>query len=305
MKKTIGILLFLLIIIVVLLPYLQSYFSPDYHYVSFSSTAELQEYLSYNSSKIPLVAAHRGGPMAGYPENAISTFQHSLSSAPCLIECDVRKTSDGHLILMHDDSLHRTTTGTGRVSEYTLSQLKILQLKDPLGKITEYRIPTLVEAVEWARDKAILELDIKGNIEPSEIFSRMSSLDALAFTVVITYTNDQVTEYMKVHPELMISASAHTVEGVHRILNTGIDTRRLLVFTGVTEPDTAVYSLLHQLGIRAILGTMHNIDRAAEKRGVGVYMEVLERGADILATDNVPLAAKAIENFVQNKKVYQ
>ena len=271
--------------------------SPEYHTVQFSSVQELQEYLQYAPEKKPLVGAHRGGPMPGYPENAIETFQHSLEYAPCLIECDVRKTADGHLVMMHDETLDRTTTGKGRVSDFTLAELKELRLKDTNGRLTHFRIPTFEEVLRWAVGRAILEIDVKKGVTPQEILQHVLKSGALPYVVVITYNLEQLRTYAALHPDLMISASAHTVEGVNRILATGVNPRRLLVFVGVTEPERDVYRLLHRHGIRAILGTMHNIDHAAEKRGVRVYLKVLENGADVLATDNVPLAAQAIELF--------
>ncbi len=304
MKKTIGIILLILIIILILLPFLKSYFKPDYHYVQFKDVFELQDYLKYLPSREPLIGAHRGGPMPGYPENCLAAFQNSLKYAPCLIECDVRISGDDQLIMLHDDTLGRTTTGSGAVSNFTLKELEQLSLKDIRGEVTDYKIPTLSNVLDWAVGKAIVELDIKQGIEPQVILSKILEHNALPYSVVITYNLEQLNTYANIHPELMISASAHTVEGVNRILDTGIDPARLLVFVGVTEPDIAVYELLHDNGIRAILGTMHNIDNAAKKRGTKVYRDVLSHGADILATDNVPLAAKAITEFFREAETF-
>jgi len=241
-----------------------------------------------------LVAAHRGGPEPGYPENCLETFQHSLKYAPCLIECDVRRTKDSILVLMHDEGISRTTTGRGNIHEYSFKELRKLTLVDPGGKITDYKIPSLQEALVWAKGRAILELDVKSDVQPWEINEILQKNDAFSCVLVITYTLGQLQNYAAIHPGLMISAAAHTREGVQRILDAGIDPDRLLIYVGVTEPGSEVYWMLHQLGIRSILGTMHNIDRAAEKRGIKVYLEVLKKGADVLATDNIPLASKAI-----------
>ena len=93
----------------------------------------------------------------------------------------------------------------------------------------------------------------------------------------------------------MISASAKGVEGVRRLLESGVDPKCLVAFVGVYEPSKDVYDLLHKNGIRAILGTMGNLDKKAEKRGFKVYKKLLKNGADILATDNVVLVTRAIE----------
>lgn len=264
------------------------------HYVSFETPEELQEYLRWTPECQPIVAAHRGGPMNGFPENCIETFENALAYAPCLIECDVARSKDSVLVMMHDRTLDRTTTGEGEVGNYTLDELKKLKLKDNQGNITPYQIPTLAEALDWARDKAIIELDIKKPVTPEEIVRIIREKQAENFTIVITYDTPATVDYHRLNPRIMISASAKGVEGVRRLLESGVDPRCLVTFVGVYEPSKDVYDLLHENGIRAILGAMGNLDKKAEKRGLSVYKQLLKNGADILATDNVPLAASAI-----------
>ncbi len=84
-----------------------------------------------------VVAAHRGGPEPGFAENAIPTFENTLTQAPALLEIDIRETSDGALVLMHDDTLERTTTGAGAVREATLAELQALSLEDETGDVLD------------------------------------------------------------------------------------------------------------------------------------------------------------------------
>ncbi|RKY53836.1 MAG: glycerophosphodiester phosphodiesterase [Candidatus Neomarinimicrobiota bacterium] len=266
------------------------------HYLVFESPAQLQEYFRWSPDKAPIISAHRGGPMEGYPENCIETFEHALLYAPCLIECDVARSKDSVLVLMHDRTLDRTTTGSGLVSDYTLEELKKLYLKDNQGNITPYRIPTLAEVLDWARGRAIVELDIKGSIAPEEIVAIIREKRALSYTVVITYNIEVAKKYHALEPQLMISASARGIEGAQRLLESGINPSCIIAFVGVYEPEKKVYELLHKNRIMAILGTMGNLDRKAEKHGISVYKKLINNGADILATNNVPLAASILCN---------
>ncbi|MBO8152048.1 MAG: glycerophosphodiester phosphodiesterase family protein [Candidatus Marinimicrobia bacterium] len=266
------------------------------HYLVFESPAQLQEYFRWSPDKAPIISAHRGGPMEGYPENCIETFEHALLYAPCLIECDVARSKDSVLVLMHDRTLDRTTTGSGLVSDYTLEELKKLYLKDNQGNITPYRIPTLAEVLDWARGRAIVELDIKGSIAPEEIVAIIREKRALSYTVVITYNIEVAKKYHALEPQLMISASARGIEGAQRLLESGINPSCIIAFVGVYEPEKKVYELLHKNSIMAILGTMGNLDRKAEKHGISVYKKLINNGADILATNNVPLAASILCN---------
>ena len=70
-----------------------------------------------------IAAAHRGGPSPGYAENAVETFAHVASEIPALLEIDIARTKDGQLVLMHDDELDRTTTGSGLVRDRTLAEI--------------------------------------------------------------------------------------------------------------------------------------------------------------------------------------
>jgi len=183
---------------------------------------------------------------------------------------------------------------TGKVSSYTFEELKKFKLRDNQGNVTPYQIPTLAEVLDWARDKAIIELDIKRPVTPEEIVGIIREKQAENFIVVITYDTSVAEYYHQLNPKLMISASARGIEGTRRLLESGIDPKCLVAFVGVYETSREVYDLLHENGIRAILGTMGNLDKKAEKRGLKVYKKLLKNGADILATDNVPLAASAI-----------
>jgi glycerophosphoryl diester phosphodiesterase len=157
------------------------------HYISFEKPTELHEYLCWRPDRLPLIGAHRGGPSPGFPENCIATFERSLRFAPCLIECDVRKSKDGVMVLMHDRSLERTTTGKGLVESLSMSQLRQLNLVDPNETVTDYKIPTLLDALRWAKGRAILELDIKGSVTPPEIVQTIKTEGAESYVVVITY----------------------------------------------------------------------------------------------------------------------
>src|SRR5699024_4678666 len=102
-----------------------------------------------------------GAPTLGYPENCIATFRHTLRHTWSIMEVDPHYTKDSAIILMHDPTLDRTSTGHGKISDYTLPELKKLNLKDSKGNTTKFKIPTLDEALEWAKGKTVLILDQK------------------------------------------------------------------------------------------------------------------------------------------------
>ncbi len=111
------------------------------------------------------VMAHRGCWADGAPEVSLAAIRACETLRPDFVEVDVRTTSDGELVLLHDDTVDRTTNGTGALADMTLAQLKALRLRagegGPDAALTGERIPTLAEALEAARGHFTLQLDIK------------------------------------------------------------------------------------------------------------------------------------------------
>ncbi|WP_405384178.1 glycerophosphodiester phosphodiesterase family protein [Maribacter sp. LLG6340-A2] len=114
-------------------------------------------------NKEVIVVAHRGD-WRNAPENSIQAIQNCIDMGVDMVEIDVRQTKDGHLVLMHDATLNRTTTGKGLVSNWTLDSLMTLQLRDGLGVATAHKIPTLKEALMTTKDRILVNLDKSYNI---------------------------------------------------------------------------------------------------------------------------------------------
>lgn len=107
------------------------------------------------------VAAHRADYVYA-PENSIQALENAIYFGADMIETDVRLTKDGHVIMMHDYTVDRMTTGTGRVSDLTLSEIKKLHLKTNWGGSTKFQVPTLEEFIQVAKGKVCLYLDKAG-----------------------------------------------------------------------------------------------------------------------------------------------
>ncbi|MCP4217067.1 MAG: hypothetical protein GY765_20635 [bacterium] len=273
--------------------------------LNFSDAGELKAYMKWRPGKQGLISAHRGGPMpaassdtAGFPENALETFDNALTYGPCLIECDVRICKDGKMVMMHDDTLDRTTTGHGLVSDHTLAALKRLYLKAPgSNKPTTYRIPTFGEVLRWAKGRTILTVDVKRGVPFERIVSEVRRNKAEGHAIIIVYNPKDLVKVHKLAPDLMISASAKGMERTRRMLDSGVPAENICAFVGVRLPSSDVFALLHKKGITTIMGTMHNLDNSAARKGTKVYKQLYEAGADVLSTANVPLVSKAIKEM--------
>jgi len=125
-------------------------------------TEQLREKLASADRKYVFVAMHRGD-WRHFPENSRGAIQGCIDCGADIVELDVARTKDGRFILSHDDSLDRTTTGVGKVSDHTLEEVRKFRLRcsygDKEGQPTEYEILTLEEAIAMTKGKILLNID--------------------------------------------------------------------------------------------------------------------------------------------------
>lgn len=114
--------------------------------------------LQQPNSKEVLVAAHRGD-WRNAPENSLLAVQYCINMGVDIIEVDIKKTKDGHLVIMHDETIDRTTNGKGKVSDFTLDSLRKLNLRNGYRLVTRHKIPTLEEVMLLVKGKAMVNLD--------------------------------------------------------------------------------------------------------------------------------------------------
>lgn len=104
------------------------------------------------------VVAHRGDWRYA-PENSLAAIEHSIAVGVDVVELDLQLTRDSVLIVMHDATLNRTTTGKGHVSDWTLDSIRTLKLKNGCGIRTKHPVPTLEEALLAAKGHVLVNLD--------------------------------------------------------------------------------------------------------------------------------------------------
>lgn len=146
MKKTVIILLGLLALL--------SSCSPKYANKAEKVVAAMHD----PSSKYVVVVAHRGD-WRNYPENSIPAIESAISMGVDIVELDLKLTKDSVLVLSHDDTANRTTTGKGLISTMTLDSLKDFNLRYVNGVKSKYKMPTLKEALEVCKDRISVNID--------------------------------------------------------------------------------------------------------------------------------------------------
>ena len=124
------------------------------------------------SDSTTMVIAHRAC-WRHAAENSLKAVAACIDMGVDMIEIDVNRSSDGHLVIMHDRTVDRTTSGSGKVADFTLLELQSLKLKSgaggPQSPLTDETVPTWREILELASGKILVNLDAKGEVRDQAI----------------------------------------------------------------------------------------------------------------------------------------
>jgi len=251
------------------------------------SDSKLIEVFKASKSNYPNISVHRGGKgLFNYPENCLETLQYVSDSISAVYEVDVAQTKDGFLVLMHDNSIERTTNGSGLVKNLTYNELENFNLEDDYGNQTAFKIPLFSEVLKWCKtNNVILTVDIKRSVSQETVIKAIRDAKAEDVSIIITYDVAQAKSAYNLASELLLSVSARNQEEFDRLLATDIPVKNMLAFTGTRLSDESLYKQLHDKNIVCMLGTLGNLDRQAEAKGSQLYKTWKSKGVDILATD--------------------
>ncbi|MBA4853628.1 glycerophosphodiester phosphodiesterase family protein [Emticicia sp. BO119] len=256
----------------------------------------LINFLKYTPNFKPMVSSHRGGgDIPGYPENCIESFAFLSERIPNIIECDIEITKDSMLMMMHDNTLDRTTTGRGKIIEKNWDEIKDLRLRDNAGTLTTFKIPTLEEVLRWGKNKVIFGLDVKRNTPYEKVVAMVKKTHAEDYCMIIVYDANQAKKVYDLDPNLMISVTVRDIKEYERHQQAGIPDKNMVAFIGTREPNKEFNHFLHQKGICTILGTLGNLDKMAITKGDYVYKGFVNNGVDILSTDRMMEVYEAIK----------
>ncbi|MEM0985211.1 MAG: glycerophosphodiester phosphodiesterase family protein [Pseudomonadota bacterium] len=245
------------------------------------------------------IAAHRGGPAPGYPENAIETMQFNFDQGIDVFEVDVAESQDGILFLLHDRSLGRTTTGSGQLVERDWDEIRGLRLKDNGGAVTAFSPPKLTDALLWAKTAgAILELDRKSSTSFRNIIAAVRAAGAENHVVLISYNDNEVAEIARLAPDLVLTASARGPRDLDALEALGVNLDNLVAWTGTRSPDLVAWDRLNRAGIEPGFGTLGRPgqrldDTYAADGDLGEFVELAQNGLRLLSTD-IPLDVAAV-----------
>ncbi len=175
-------------------------------------------------SKRVLVASHRGD-WRNFPENSLPALRNAIDMGVDIVEIDLQMTRDSMLVLMHDPRIDRTTTGKGRVADIDYDSIGRVRLRAGHGAVTPWGIPTLEEALQLCKGRAVVNIDkgfqyydlirplletygmldqtlIKGRLTASQAGAAFSKYDAnCIFMPIVNFSKPRAREILESYRE--------------------------------------------------------------------------------------------------------
>lgn len=253
--------------------------------------------LSRDSSTV-MVVAHRGD-WRYQPENSIPAIEHSIKVGVDVVEVDLQKTRDSVLILMHDATLDRTTTGKGKVSDWPIDSIKKLYLKSGCDIKTMHRVPTLEEAMLAVKGKVLINLDkadryfpqvmkvlektgttrqviMKGSKPAQEVVKLYGKyLNDIIYMPVVKLNQDNISQRMEDYVSLLHPTAIEMVWNAKTPVSVPLNMRQIV----------KGHSLIWYNTLESVLAAGHDDDMALTDPDEAYGFLIHKLGARIIQTD--------------------
>jgi len=238
-----------------------------------------------------IVAAHRGDHTI-YPENTLEGYGMAIKDGADYIEIDLRTTSDGKLVSMHDATINRMTGGKGLVKDFTLEQLLALKVKARTSADTStYRIPTFEQILKLSRDKIYIYIDFK-EADATATLNLLKQYHMEKQVLVYINKPSQITDWHKAYPTmpLMLSMpdSVKTVDQMKQFIN--------VWHPDILDGNYNTYTP-EMIQYGASLGIPIWPDAQRPGEGPQVWDKAIALGLTGLQTDNPPALIKYLEGM--------
>jgi glycerophosphoryl diester phosphodiesterase len=242
----------------------------------------------------PLICGHRGGFYPDYPENSLAAIDHTASSvsSAVIVEFDLRRSKDGTLFLMHDQTVDRTTNGLGNITELTDAYIKSLVLKTATGELSKEKVPTYKDLLEYAAKKNVLLMfDAKGDVWP-EAIQRITEKKLLHKSIFLTFTPADAEKVYSLSKDVKISALIKTEKDWETIRNLSIPEKNLIAYVD-RKTDLALIEQIRRAGIPLMADVSENAGGRTFPFPPEFYIQLVDRlKLDILITD-YPIGASS------------
>jgi glycerophosphoryl diester phosphodiesterase len=235
-----------------------------------------------------LGVAHRGASRYA-PENTLAAFRLALEHGAPAVECDVQRTKDGHLVVLHDQTVDRTTDGRGEVADYALRDLQRLDAGRWRGpEFAGERIPLLGDVLDTIRGRALLQLEIKNTPRPYEgierqILDAVRQRDMEEDVLIMSFDHESIRTARGLSPRIAMGIlyAARLIDGPDAARAAGADAL-CIEWTFATED---VVTQAHGAGLGLCVWTVDD---------EGAIRLCLARGVDGITSNDTRLLGRVL-----------
>lgn len=245
-----------------------------------SAQARHRDFAPLPPLKYPIaVIAHRAG-RALCPENTLAAIRKAITLGVDYVELDIRATKDGHLVIMHDGSVDRTTNGHGAVKEMTIEEIRLLDAGSKFdAKYSAERVPTFEEVLQLCKGKVCIYVDHKE--APTEQVFAMIKRFGMEKRVVVYNGPGNLIEWKKIAPQIPVMPSLPStyrrpggVEEFEKTLPAEVLDGNLVEWT------KELVDQCHALGVKVY------VDNLGPNDNPDGFRKAIEMGVDGIQTDH-------------------
>lgn len=205
------------------------------------------------------VIGHRGA--AGLsPENTLASFAHAVRLGVDAVELDVHLCADGHLVVIHDERVERTTNGNGKVADVPLAALRMLDAG--AGE----RVPTLDEVLEAVPRHIGVNIELKGPGTAAPVARAVAACNRPL--LVSGFDHGELARFHSLCPS--IPCAPLVGRWRHGVLDTARGLGAWSVNLADRVADRATVDAIRAIGCQCLVYTVNDVERAAELRATGV-----------------------------------
>jgi glycerophosphoryl diester phosphodiesterase len=198
--------------------------------------------------------AHRGSSGI-HPENTLTAFLAAADEGAQMCELDVQATRDGAVVVMHDETVDRTTNGHGAVAQLTLGEIQRLDAGAKFdARFSGERIPTLDEVMTALRGKLGLNIEIKEGAVERQVCDLMRARDALTTSMVSSFEWKALEAVRAIDPAIRVALLAE--KNPAALLDAAVAMRAYAVNPRYDMVDAAFCREAHGRGLQVLVWTV-------------------------------------------------
>lgn len=228
------------------------------------------------------IIGHRGG-VAGYPENTLASFKKAVELGADGVEFDVQLTKDGEIVVIHDEFIDRTMSGSGLVKEHNLAELRKMSAGEFFSSdFKEQKIPTLSEVLEIVKDLEIINIELKNHLPYPKLEEKvLKVIDEFKIrdkVIISSFNHYSLEKIKKLQPAVKTGAlmAAKIINPADYVFKRGFDSLHMHFLT----IDQKIIEKANFMGLQICVYTVNYPQPASE---------LFDLGADMLISDDIEM----------------